>query len=84
MKYVCLKGSHVHDQYGLHVNQLFYPAPAMLRRIGVHLYLHEQKYLRAYKLMYTVGRTHQRNPEFQGMSAHMLPGVTICVTLSDT
>ncbi len=37
MKYVGLGGGHVHDWYGLYVNQLFYPA--MLRGIGVDLCL---------------------------------------------
>jgi hypothetical protein len=32
MKYIGLGGGHVQDWYGLHVNQLFYPA--MLRGIG--------------------------------------------------
>ncbi len=37
VKYVGLGGGHVHDWYGLHINQLFYPA--MLKGIGVDLCL---------------------------------------------
>ncbi len=37
VKYIGLGGGHVHDRYGLHINQLFYPM--MLRGIGVDLCL---------------------------------------------
>jgi hypothetical protein len=37
VKYAGLGGGHVHNWYGLHVNQLFYPA--MQRGIGVDMYL---------------------------------------------
>ncbi len=37
VKYIGLGGGHVHNWYGLHINQLFYPA--MLRGIGVDMYI---------------------------------------------